>query len=88
MTGSIGDGRRRPLAPARDAGRHPSPVPVHHAHLGRLPPPRKVGDVVGLPYDQGESLSLVVGDQHHLDVLPTTSGKRLACVVVDHEENQ
>jgi len=47
-----------------------------------------VGDVVGLPYDQGESLSLVVGDQHHLEVLPTTSGKRLACVVVDHGENQ
>ncbi len=47
-----------------------------------------VGDVVGLPYDQGEALALVVGDQHHLDVLPTTSGKRLACVVVDHGEKQ
>jgi flagellar motor switch protein FliM len=45
-----------------------------------------VGDVVGLPYDQGEALALVVGDQHHLDVLPTTNGKRLACVVVDHTE--
>ena len=29
----------------------------------------------------------MVGDQHHLDVLPTTSGKRLACVVVDHGED-
>ena len=45
-----------------------------------------VGDVVGLPYDQGDSLSLLVGEQHHLDVLPTTSGKRLACVVADHVE--
>jgi len=45
-----------------------------------------VGDVVGLPYDQGDALSLVVGEQHHLDVLPTTSGKRLACVVVDPVE--
>jgi flagellar motor switch protein FliM len=45
-----------------------------------------VGDVVGLPYDQGDSLALMVGGQHHLDVLPTTSGKRLACVVVDHGE--
>jgi flagellar motor switch protein FliM len=47
-----------------------------------------VGDIVGLPYDQGDSLYLVVGEQHHLDVLPTTSGKRLACVVVDHVEKQ
>jgi flagellar motor switch protein FliM len=45
-----------------------------------------VGDVVGLPYDQGDALSLTVGEQHHLDVLPTNSGKRLACVVVDHVE--
>lgn len=48
----------------------------------------EVGDVVGLPYDQGDALALMVGDQHHLDVLPTTSGKRLACVVVDHTEKQ
>jgi flagellar motor switch protein FliM len=47
-----------------------------------------VGDVVGLPYDQGDALALMVGDQHHLDVLPTTTGKRLACVVVDHGEKQ
>jgi flagellar motor switch protein FliM len=47
-----------------------------------------VGDVVGLPYNQGDSLSFLVGEQHHLDVLPTTSGKRLACVVVDHVEKQ
>jgi flagellar motor switch protein FliM len=47
-----------------------------------------VGDVVGLPYDQGDSLALIVGEQHHLDVLPTTSGKRLACVVVDPAERQ
>jgi len=45
-----------------------------------------VGDVVGLPYDQGDPLALMVSDQHHLDVLPTTSGKRLACVVVDQVE--
>ncbi len=45
------------------------------------------GDVIGLPYVQGAPLSLVVGEQHHLDVLPTTSGKRLACVVIDPEEH-
>ena len=46
-----------------------------------------VGDVIGLPYDQGAPLALVVGEQHHLDVLPTTCGKRLACVVIDPEEH-
>ncbi len=47
-----------------------------------------VGDVIGLSYDNGSPLSLVVGNQHHLDVLPTTNGKRLACVVIDPEEKR
>ena len=45
------------------------------------------GDVIDLPYDHGAPLALVAGEQHHLDVLPTTSGKRLACVVIDPEEH-
>ncbi len=87
MTGAIGDADavyRRLLETSVDIRvLFPSTTltPADFLHLA-------VGDVVGLPYDQGESLSLVVGEQHHLDVLPTTSGKRLACVVVDHGENQ
>jgi flagellar motor switch protein FliM len=87
MTGGIGDAgavyRRLLETPVDIRILFPSTTltPADFLHLA-------VGDVVGLPYDQGESLSLVVGDQHHLDVLPTTSGKRLACVVVDHGENQ
>jgi flagellar motor switch protein FliM len=87
MTGAIGDAAavyRRLLETQVDIRvLFPSTTltPADFLHLA-------VGDVVGLPYDQGESLSLVVGDQHHLEVLPTTSGKRLACVVVDHGENQ
>jgi len=86
LTGSIGDGeavyRRLLETPVDIRVLFPSTTltPADFLHL-------TVGDVVGLPYDQGEALSLVVGDQHHLDVLPTTSGKRLACVVVDHGEN-
>ncbi len=87
MTGAIGDAaavyRRLLETPVDIRVLFPSTTltPADFLHLA-------VGDVVGLPYDQGESLSLVVGDQHHLEVLPTTSGKRLACVVVDHGENQ
>ncbi len=87
MTGGIGDAdavvRRLLETPVDIRVLFPSTMltPADFLHLA-------VGDVVGLPYDQGASLSLVVGDQHHLDVLPTTSGKRLACVVVDHGENQ
>jgi flagellar motor switch protein FliM len=87
MTGAIGDAAavyRRLLETQVDIRvLFPSTTltPADFLHLA-------VGDVVGLPYDQGESLSLVVGEQHHLEVLPTTSGKRLACVVVDHGENQ
>jgi flagellar motor switch protein FliM len=86
MTGAIGDAAvvyRRLLETQVDIRiLFPSTTltPADFLHLA-------VGDVVGLPYEQGESLSLLVGDQHHLEVLPTTSGKRLACVVVDHGEN-
>ncbi len=56
-------------------------TPAEFLHLS-------VGDVVRLPYEQGASLSLTVGGQHQLDVLPTVHGKRLACIVIDHEETQ
>jgi flagellar motor switch protein FliM len=87
LTGGVGDAaavyRRLLETPVDIRVLFPSTTltPADFLHLA-------VGDVVGLPYDQGEALALVVGDQHHLDVLPTTSGKRLACVVVDHGENQ
>jgi flagellar motor switch protein FliM len=45
-----------------------------------------VGDVVGLRCRPGSVLSMRVGDAPYCDVLPTTRGKRLACMVVDTQE--
>jgi flagellar motor switch protein FliM len=46
------------------------------------------GDVIGLEYEQDRPLFGVVGGQWLFDVLPTTRGKRLACVVVERRRAQ
>ncbi|MHB1486726.1 MAG: flagellar motor switch protein FliM [Acidimicrobiales bacterium] len=43
------------------------------------------GDVIRLPYEQGASLALVAERQNLIEVLPTTRGKRLACIVTESE---
>lgn len=45
------------------------------------------GDVIRLPYEQGASLALVAEQQSLIEVLPTTRGKRLACIVTESEED-
>jgi len=44
------------------------------------------GDVVGLHRSPGSPLSMRVGDAPYCTVVPTIEGKRLACMVVDTEE--
>ena len=45
-----------------------------------------VGDVISLQRPEGLPLRLSVGDVHYCDVVPTTNGKRLACMVVEQSQ--
>lgn len=42
-----------------------------------------VGDVISLQRPEGLPVRLNVGEVHYCDVVPTTKGKRLACMVVE-----
>ncbi len=47
-----------------------------------------VGDVISLQRPEGLPLRLNVGGLHYCDVVPTTKGKRLACMVVETQTQE